>query len=97
VDQNRESRDEEIMREAQATLDQIRTQAGGALSGKEIKRRLGAMTDGHDDESRVSLDWRPTPKNLLLQGVAILAFIAVMGFLLMLMLDGFAAVFNHYG
>ncbi|MEL6317322.1 MAG: hypothetical protein AAFR16_06745 [Pseudomonadota bacterium] len=90
-DGRREREPEE--QEAQAALDRLRHQAGGVLTGPEVARRHGI-----DPKESVGdappLDWRMTPRNILLQLAAIAAFVGVMGFLVFLMVDGWLVVFD---
>ena len=51
-----------------------------------------APTPRHADAP--PLDWRMTPRNIALQILAILAFIAVVWFMATLMFDGVASVFS---
>lgn len=85
--QNRESHDREAEIEAQARLDQLRHQAGGALSGGEILRRLGRSAE-EADETAPPLDWRLTPRNIILQLGALALFVAVVGFMGWLVYSG---------
>ncbi|MEO1329160.1 MAG: hypothetical protein AAFW46_05825 [Pseudomonadota bacterium] len=78
--------------EAQAALDQLRTQAGGALSGSELKRRFGLEEGGEDDAP--PLDWRLTPRNVILQLGAIALFVAAIWFLGALVTDGVSSLFG---
>lgn len=80
-------------REAQAQLDQLRAQAGGALSGEEVARRSGVDPDeGLNDPP--PLDWRLTPRNVILQLGAIALFAAVVWFFYALVRDSLAILFG---
>lgn len=85
----------EAEREAQAVLDQVRTQAGGALSGRELRRRFDLEGEGADNSP--PLDWRLTPRNILLQLGAALLFLAALGFMISLMVGGVSALFQTVG
>lgn len=76
-------------RDAQATLDALRHEAGGALTPKELRERHGI--EGDDQE--VPLDWRLTPANVILQLLAAAVALAVVGFLGWLVWDGVRAIF----
>lgn len=78
--------------EAQAALDQIRTQAGGALSGSELKRRFGLDDDPESDAP--PLDWRLTPRNVILQLLAVALFVGVIWFLVALVSDSLSVLFG---
>ena len=82
--------------EAQAALDQLRTQAGGALSGDEVEDRL-RRHGAHDkaDPGEPPLDWRMTPKNILMQVLAVALFIGVVWFMISLMFDGMGSIFSY--
>ena len=73
--------------EARARLDQMRGQAGGALSGREIAKRYKLL---EGDEGAPPLDWRLTPRNVLLQILAVVAFCAALWLMGSLMFTGFA-------
>ncbi len=77
--------------DAQAALNQINYQAGGALSGAEIRRQRG---EPGDDADAPPLDWRLTPRNVILQLLAIALFVAVCWFFVALVLDSVAALFG---
>ncbi len=94
--ESRDERDAEAAREAQATLDQIRTQAGGALSGRELLGRLGRKASDVDEDAP-PLDWRLTPANVALQILAVAAFVAAFWFMGALVYDGIAAIFGAAG
>lgn len=83
---------DERAEEAQAALDQLRTQAGGALSGPELKRRFGIT--GEADPDAPPLDWRLTPRNVALQILAVLLFMAVVWFMVALITDNLAVLFE---
>ncbi|MCI4660731.1 MAG: hypothetical protein MRY63_02770 [Neomegalonema sp.] len=92
---SRKQRDDQRVGDAQAELDQIREQAGGALSGRERAQRLGLDPD--DTLADPPLDKRLTARNILLQGLALLLFLAVMGFMLGGMYEGLASLFERTG
>lgn len=79
--------------EAQAALDQLRTQAGGALSGSEIAKRLGL--GAIDDNNAPPLDWRLTPRNVILQLLAVGLFAGAVWLMATLLIDGVSAIYNH--
>jgi len=83
---------EERRREAQATLDQARHQAGGALSGREVRKRWGLDKLEHPDDP--PLDWRLTPRNVILQVLAVLLFLGVVGFFVVLITDSLGMLFG---
>lgn len=84
--------DEARSREAHAALDSARHQAGGALTGHEVRKRwkLEAMDDPKDPP----LDWRPTPRNLFLQALAVALFVGIVWFLIALVTDSLEVLFG---
>ena len=78
--------------EAQAALDQMRVQAGGALSGRELGDRLGRRD--HTDDHAPPLDWRLTPRNVALQVLAVALFLAAGWLMLSLMTDGVVSMLD---
>lgn len=90
---NRERIAEDEEREAQAALDQVRAQAGGALSGQEVAKRHGFDPDDVVGDPP-PLDWRMTPRNILLQLVAVAVFIGVVWFFVTLVVDSLSLLFG---
>ncbi|MEM9724095.1 MAG: hypothetical protein AAF909_01370 [Pseudomonadota bacterium] len=93
-------RDEDVAR-ARAKLDQLREEAGMPLRGDELAARRaapdsGARTGAEDDDPRADppLDWRMTPRNVVLQLAAIALFIGVAWFLISLAGDGIRALLS---
>lgn len=87
------ARDErERIEEAQARLDQMRGEAGGALSGREVRERHGLDPD--EAEADPPLDWRPTPLNITLQLLAVAVFIGVFWFLIQAFFGGLGELFG---
>jgi len=82
--------DETRIRDAQARLDQMRHEAGGALTGDELRRRAGL-----EPEEDPPLDWRMTPLNVTLQLLAVALFLAVVWFLVTSFFGGFSEVLNR--
>jgi len=80
--------DEEI--EAQVALDQIRYQAGGALTGEEVRERWGDDAEGGLPDPE--LDWSLTPKNIIMQLFALIMFIGVVYFLINMLLGSWGAL-----
>lgn len=70
----------------------MREQAGGALSGREVARRMNL--DGDESAGDPPLDWRLTPRNVILQLAAVAAFIGVVWFLGALFFEGVATIFS---
>lgn len=91
--ESRAERDAEAAKRAQAELDMLRGQAGGALSGREILGRLGRRLEDANEDSP-PLDWRPTPMNVFLQLLALGLFLAVVLFMGALIFDGVGALFG---
>jgi hypothetical protein len=85
--------DEERQREAQARLDQMRHEAGGALTGEEVRARAGIESD--DPPEDPPLDWRMTPMNVAIQAVVIALFLGVVWFLVTAFFGGFGEVLNR--
>lgn len=84
--------DEDRTREAQAALDQTRHQAGGALSGHEVRKRWGM--DKLESPDDPPLDWRLTPRNVILQLLAVALFIGIVWFFVALITDSLGALFG---
>ncbi|MEL6277460.1 MAG: hypothetical protein AAF661_14295 [Pseudomonadota bacterium] len=89
------SQSDETSKDAQAKLDQLRHEAGGALTGPEVRKRWGMEGDGGLEDP--PLDWRLTPRNVILQVAAVVLFGAVVWFIAMLAFDGVAALFSGAG
>ncbi len=85
--------DKQRTREAQARLDQMRQEAGGALTGEELRTRAGI--NAPDAPEDPPLDWRMTPKNVAIQAVVVAIFLAVLWFLLTAFFGGFGEVLNR--
>ncbi len=85
--------DERRTREAQARLDQMRQEAGGALTGAEARARAGVRPE--DAQEDPPLDWRMTPKNVAIQAVVIAVFLAVVWFLITSFVGGFGEVLDR--
>ncbi len=79
--------------DAQARLDQLRHEAGGALSGREVRKRHGL--DPNDTSDDPPLDWSATPLNITLQILAVALFIAVMWFIITSFFGGFSEVLSR--
>ena len=84
--------------DAQARLDQIREEAGMPRRGDELARRAREAGGGEDasDYRDPPLDWRLTPRNVLLQLLAAGLFIAVVWFFVALLTDSWSALLGHY-
>jgi len=85
--------DETRVRDAQARLDQMRHEAGGALTGAEARERAGLNPD--DAQEDPPLDWRMTPANVTLQILAVALFLFVLWFLVTTFAGGVSALFNR--
>lgn len=85
----------EAARDAQARLDQLRHEAGGALTGAEARERAGL--DPAEIDPDPPLDWRMTPRNILLNLLAIALFVAVAAFVVGVFWDGLGAMLRHLG
>ncbi len=85
----------EAARDAQARLDQLRHEAGGALTGAEARERAGLDPEEVDPDP--PLDWRMTPRNVVLNLLAVAVFVAAVVFIIGLFLDGWGALFRHVG
>lgn len=81
---------DEVAADAQAELDRLRHEAGGALSGHELRVREG-LTE-RDVVPDPPLDWRLTPRNIALQLLGVIVFAAVVWFLVDLMVDSWGAL-----
>lgn len=92
---NTDAKDKARTEDAQAELDALRHQAGGALTGSELRSRKGMAPD--DSMESPPLDWRLTPTNVILQLLVIGIFMCVVGFLGWLAWDGVSAVFGFLG
>lgn len=82
--------DAEATADAQARLDQIRHQSGGFLYGREILSRMGE--DPTKEEGAPPLDWRLTPRNVILQLLAVAAFVGAIWFMGALLFDSWRAL-----
>ena len=80
-------------KDAQARLDQLRHESGGALTGREVRKRAGL--DPNDVNEDPPLDWRATPLNIALQALAIALFLAVIWFVVTAFFGGFGEVLNR--
>lgn len=90
----RQNEDEKRVADAMAKLDQMRHEAGGALPGWEVRKRAGLDPHGGSEEAP-PLDWRMTPKNIVLQVLAIALFIAVVWFIVTTFFGGIGALLNR--
>jgi len=86
---NKDTRHED----AQARLDQLRHEAGGALTGREVRKRHGL--DPNETMEDPPLDWRPTPLNITLQILAVALFLGVVYFIVTSFFGGFSEVLNR--
>ena len=75
---------------ARAKLDQLREEAGMPLRGDELSHRVG----GEEGSNEPPLDWRLTPRNVILQLAAIALFVAVVWFLITLVADSLSVLFG---
>lgn len=80
-------------KDAQARLDQLRHESGGALSGREVRQRAGLDPNEVDEDP--PLDWRATPLNIALQALAIALFLAVIWFIVTAFFGGFGEVLSR--
>lgn len=88
-----EPKDAERVREAQATLDRMRHEAGGALTGHEARQRAGLdPSEANDDPP---LDWSMTPLNVTLQLLAVALFLAVIWFMVTTFFGGMGEVLSR--
>lgn len=78
--------------EARARLDQIREEGGMPRRGDEIAARSGPGADGGEGRVDPPLDWRLTPRNVILQILAVAAFVAAVWFLVALVTDSWMAL-----
>jgi len=77
----------------QARLDQLRHEGGGALTGREVRKRRGLNpNDANDDPP---LDWSATPLNITLQVLAVALFIGVVWFIVTSFFGGFSEVLSQ--
>jgi len=79
--------------EAQARLDQLRHEAGGALTGREVRKRHGMKPEEASDDP--PLDWSPTPLNITLQILAVALFLVVVWFIVSSFFGGFSEVLSR--
>ncbi len=86
-------KDKERVADAMAKLDQMRHEAGGALTGREARERAGL--DPNEANEDPPLDWRMTPRNVIIQALVIALFLVVLWFLLNAFFGGFGEVLNR--
>ncbi len=86
-------KDKERVADAMAKLDQMRHEAGGALTGREARQRAGL--DPNEANEDPPLDWRMTPRNVVIQALVIALFLVVLWFLLNAFFGGFGEVLNR--
>lgn len=79
--------------DAQARLDQLRHEAGGALTGREVRKRHGL--DPSEATEDPPLDWSPTPTNITIQIIAVAIFLAVVWFMVSSFFGGFGEVLSQ--
>ena len=79
--------------DAQARLDQLRHEAGGALTGRELRKRRGL--DPREASDDPPLDWSPTPANITIQILAVALFLAVVYFIVSSFFGGFSEVLSR--
>ena len=79
--------------DAQAKLDQLRHEGGGALTGAEVRKRHGL--DPREASQDPPLDWSPTPLNITLQILAVALFIGVIWFIVTSFFGGFSEVLSR--
>lgn len=79
--------------DAQARLDQLRHEGGGALTGQELRKRQGLDPSQANEDP--PLDWSPTPLNITLQVLAVALFIGVVWFIVSSFLGGFSEVLSR--
>ncbi len=86
-------KDKKRVADAMAKLDQMRHEAGGALTGREARQRAGL--DPNEANEDPPLDWRMTPRNVVIQALVIALFLVVLWFLLNAFFGGFGEVLNR--
>jgi len=79
--------------DAQARLDQLRHEGGGALTGQEVRKRHGL--DPNEASQDPPLDWSPTPLNVTLQVLAVALFLGVVWFVITSFFGGFSEVLSR--
>ena len=79
--------------DAQARLDQLRHEGGGALTGHEVRKRHGL--DPREASEDPPLDWSPTPLNITLQVLAVALFLGVVWFIVSSFFGGFSEVLSR--
>lgn len=79
--------------DAQARLDQLRHEGGGALTGQEVRKRHGL--DPREASEDPPLDWSPTPLNITLQVLAVALFLLVVWFIVSSFFGGFGEVLSR--
>jgi len=85
--------DETRVRDAQARLDQMRHEAGGALTGAEARQRAGL--DPSEAQDDPPLDWSMTPLNVTLQLLAVALFLLVLWFVATAFTGGIGELFSR--
>ena len=85
--------DDTRVRDAQARLDQMRHEAGGALTGAEARQRAGLDPNEASDDP--PLDWRMTPLNVTLQLLAVALFLSVLWFVVTTFTGGIGELLNR--
>ena len=85
--------DESRRRDAQARLDQMRHEAGGALTGAEARERAGL--DPNEAQEDPPLDWSMTPLNVTLQLLVVALFLAVLWFIITAFTGGVGELFSR--
>ena len=85
--------EQERIRDAHATLDRARHEAGGALTGGEVRQRAGM--DPREASDDPPLDWRMTPRNVALQLLALAVFVGVVWFLVTAVTGGVGELFSR--
>lgn len=83
---------DEERREAQARLDQLREEAGMPRRGDELAQRGAAQTGEADDPP---LDWRLTPRNVILQVIAVALFLGAVWLLYSIVADAVGLLFSR--
>lgn len=76
--------------DARARLEQMRQEGGGMIGGFLARVRVKA----EEEEGAPPLDWRMTPRNIILQLLAILLFLGVAWFLIDLFINGVVTIFS---
>lgn len=84
-----------VAADAQAKLDQVRHEAGGAITGPEHRVREGVSAEERVEDP--PLDWRLTPRNVILQALALAIFAGLVWFLYTLVSDSLGVLFSTVG